>query len=339
MNEDVLPTLEDVAQDAGVSTATVSRCLNDPSRVAEITRNRVLASVARLGYLPNFGARALAAKRTDTYGAIIPTMTNAIFARGLQAFQDELARNDATLLVASSSYDPMIEEQQIRTMIARGIDGLLLIGTRRSKEIDRLLIRRGMPVVIAWTIGRADPHSFVGFDNAAAAAAMAQRAIDLGHRRFAFLSGERRRNDRAADRVRGVKRALKSAGLDPAELAIEESSYSFEDAGIAFRRLIERDPRAGVVMCGNDVQAVGALRMAHDMGLSVPGDVSITGFDDIELATVVEPALTTVHVPHRAMGRRAAEVLLARVRGDGPPQRVKLPTSIVERQSLAAPPT
>lgn len=338
MNEDALPTLEDVARNASVSTATVSRCLNDPGRVAEATRLRVLASVAELGYLPNFGARALAAKRTDTFGAIIPTMNNAIFARGLQAFQDELARNEATLLVSSSSYDPAIEEQQIRTMIARGVDGLLLIGTRRSRKVDDLLARRGLPVVIAWTIGRADPHSFVGFDNAAAAATMARRAIELGHRRFAFLSGERRQNDRAAERVRGVKRALKTAGIDPAELLIAESPYAFHEAGKAFRSLFETRPRPTIVMCGNDVQAVGALKMAHDMGVAVPGDISITGFDDIELATVVEPALTTVHVPHLDMGRRAAEVLLDQVRSGGRPQRVKLPTGIVERQSMAAPP-
>ena len=338
MRGEGLPTLEDVARDSGVSTATVSRCLNDPSRVALHTRERVLASIASLGYSPNFGARALAAKRTNTFGAVIPTMDSAIFARGLQAFQDELGRNDATLLVSSSSYDPEIEERQVRTMIARGADGLLLIGRRRGKSVERFLARQGVPVVIAWTIGKAGPHSVVGFDNAAGAAALARRAIELGHRRFAFLSGERRANDRAADRVLGVRRALRAHGLDPDALAVEESPYAIAEAGEAFRRLVETRPRPSIVMCGNDVQAVGALMMARELGLSVPGDVSVTGFDDIELATVVAPALTTVHVPHRDMGRRAAEVLLAHVRGVDGPRRVKLPTRLVERDSLAAPP-
>jgi len=338
MKGEELPTLEDVARDAGVSTATVSRCVNEPWRVAEGTRNRVLDSISRLGYSPNFGARALAARRTDTFGAVIPTMTNAIFARGLQAFQDELGRNDATLLVSSSSYDPAIEERQVRTMIARGADGLLLIGKRRSKEIDRFLERRGVPVVIAWTVGKAGPYSFVGFDNAAGAAALARRAIELGHRRFAFLGGLRRTNDRANDRVLGVRRALREHDLDPDALAIEEVPYSIDRAGEAFGRLVQGCPRPSIVMCGNDVQAVGALKMARRMGLSVPRDISVTGFDDIELATVVEPALTTVHVPHRDMGRKAAEVLLAQVRGTDGPQRIRLPTAIVERESLARPP-
>ena len=337
MEKPELPTLEDVARDTGVSTATVSRCLNTPWRVAERTRDRILTSVEKLGYLPNFGAQAWASQRTNTFGAIIPTMTNAIFARGLQSFQDRLMSNNATLLVSSSSYDPAVEEAQIRTMIARGADGLLLIGARRSEAIERFLEDRGMPVVIAWTIGKAGPFSFVGFDNIAGTAALAERAIALGHRRFAFLSAIRHMNDRASERVRGVRRALRAHGLDAEGLPIVEAPYSFDAAGEAFKHLMRQPAPPSIVMCGNDVQAVGALKMARRLGLSVPGEVSITGFDDIELANVVDPGLTTVHVPHREMGTCAADVLLAQVRGAAGPQRIKLPTTIVERESLAAP--
>ena len=129
------PTLTDVAKKSGVSTATVSRCLNTPDRVAKRTRDKVEDAIAMLGFTPNFGARVMASKRTYTIGAIIPTMENAIFASGLQAFQDELHKQGYTLLVASSSYDPKIEEEQIRTLVARGVDGLLLIGHDRSPEI------------------------------------------------------------------------------------------------------------------------------------------------------------------------------------------------------------
>ena len=120
-----IPTLEDVAAQSGVSTATVSRCLNSPGQVSKSTRERVMQAVSDLGYAPNFGARALAAKRTNTFGAIIPTMENAIFARGLQAFQDELREHGVTLLVASSSYSPDQEEEQIRSLVTRGADALL----------------------------------------------------------------------------------------------------------------------------------------------------------------------------------------------------------------------
>ena len=338
MDKRPLPTLEDVARETRVSTATVSRCLNEPWRVAEPTRNRILASVAELGYTPNFGARALAAKRTDTFGAVVPTLSNAVFARGLQAFQDELSRNGATLLVSSSSYDDRVEEAQIRTMVARGADGLLLIGKRRGEAVYRFLERRGIPVVIAWTIARPGPWSYVGFDNAAGIAALTERAVALGHERFAFLGAERAMNDRAAERVRGARRVWRRHGLDVAALPVVEVPYDIDAAGDAFARLMARAPRPTVVMCGNDVQAVGALKRAHALGIGVPEEVSITGFDDLEIASVVTPGLTTVHVPHRDMGRRAAEVLLAQARGDDDPRGVRLSTRVVERQSLGPPP-
>ena len=123
-NNRSVPTLDDVALLAGVSTATVSRCINSPDRVVEQTRAKVHRAIEALGYTPNFGARVMAAKRTSTIGAIIPTMENAIFARGLQAFQEELYANGYTLLVSSSLYKPEIEREQIRSLVGRGTRGV-----------------------------------------------------------------------------------------------------------------------------------------------------------------------------------------------------------------------
>ena len=159
------PTLDDVAKLAKVSTATVSRCLNNPDRVVEATRQRVLSAVDTLGYTPNFAARVMAAKRTSTIGAIIPTMENAIFARGLQAFQEELHQHGYTLLVSSSAYKPDIEEEQIRTLIARGADALLLIGHDRASRIYDDLERRKIPALIAWSYLPDAHFPSVGFDN------------------------------------------------------------------------------------------------------------------------------------------------------------------------------
>ena len=133
MNEFAKPTLDDVARAAGVSTATVSRCLNAPDRVIATTRERVMQAVEALGYTPDFGGRALASRRTNTVGAIIPTMDNAIFARGLQSFQEALSRFGKTLLVASSGYSPAREREQMEVMASRGVDGLLLIGSARPE--------------------------------------------------------------------------------------------------------------------------------------------------------------------------------------------------------------
>ena len=332
-----LPTLEDVANAAGVSTATVSRCLNEPDKVSEHTRERVMQTVEKLRYSPNFGARAIAANRTGTYGAVIPTMENAIFARGIEAFQKTLVDNRATMLVASSSYDREREASQIRTVVARGADGLLLIGTDRDPEIYTFLAERNIPAIVTWACSKDKTVSFVGFDNLQASKQLAQTAISMGHRNFAYISAHTKMNDRARDRVQGAREALFEAGIDPGSMPVIETKYSISCGQAAFLETIRHDTRPTIVMCGNDVLAVGAVQAATNAGLKVPDDISITGFDDIELATVINPPLTTVHVPHRDMGRIAAETLLSLVKGPSDPIQITLDTYIVDRGSLNRP--
>lgn len=326
----------DVARLAGVSTATVSRVLNYPDRVDRETRDRVFGVIETLGYTPNFGARALASKRTNTVGAVIPTMENAIFARGLQSFQETLSSSGTTLLVSSSGYDADREAEQIRALIGRGADGILLIGSARSLAAIDLLSKSRIPHVMAWSIGQSSDN-YVGFDNVAAAADLARKVIGLGHTRIAMIAGITEMNDRAASRVAGVRAAIMEAGLNVAGLDIVEARYSFDAARVAFDRLMAAESPPTAVICGNDVLAVGAISQAKNRGLVVPDDVSITGFDDIDIASVVEPALTTVHVPHRRMGVAAAEILLAMIEGRAANFRQILKTHIVERKSLASP--
>jgi LacI family transcriptional regulator len=337
MNDFARPTLDDVARAAGVSTATVSRCLNAPERVIAATRERVMRAVDALGYTPDFGGRALASRRTNTVGAIIPTMENAIFARGLQSFQEALSKAGKTLLVASSGYDPAREREQMEVMISRGADGLLLIGSARPESSIEYLHRRGVPHLGAWNLGGPDGY-FVGFDNRAAAIELTERVIARGHRRIAMIGGISFMNDRARDRIDGVRHSVRAAGLGNGELPVIEAAYSFEEGAAAFGALMAAKPRPTVVMCGNDVLAVGAMRKAREMGLKVPQDVSITGFDDIDLSAVVDPGLTTVRVPHRRMGQAAAEMLLKLINKEPVDRQIEIPTAIVERGTLGPPP-
>ncbi len=332
------PTLADVARMAGVSTATVSRCLNDPARVVGPTRDRVLAAVDALGYSPNFSARALAVRSTSTLGVVIPTMDNAIFARGVQAFQEELGRNNKTLLIASSGYRADLEAAQIRTLVARGADALLLIGLDRSAEIYAFLRRRNVPTVAAWCFAPDAPLPCVGFDNVAAMADLARQVLGHGHRRLGMISAPVASNDRARGRAAGVRLAMAEAGLPADALTLVETDYGIETGAAALHDILARAPDTTAVMCGNDVLAVGALRAARQAGLRVPDDISITGFDDIDLATLAEPGLTTVHVPHRDMGRRAARALLDAIDSGGRPVGIALATEIRHRGSLAAAP-
>ncbi|KNX41037.1 Catabolite control protein A [Roseovarius tolerans] len=332
------PTLEDVARAAEVSTATVSRCLNTPGKVSDDTRLRVMAAVAALGYAPNFGARAMVSRRTRTIGAVIPTMENAIFARGLQAFQEELRTLGYQLLVASSSYRQDVEEEQIRSLVARGADGLLLIGHDRAPQVTEFLQQRGLPVLVTWAYDPAQTGVSVGFDNRRAMRTLAEKTLDLGHRDIAVITAPLADNDRARARVDGIRDAIAARGLSIEGLRLIETDYGITTGGDAFAALMQTSPRPTVVMCGNDVLAVGAVKRARALGLSVPGDVSITGFDDIDIASVVEPALTTVHVPHRAMGAAAARCLIRMIEENGAVAPQELDAHVTWRDSLGRPP-
>lgn len=330
------PTLEDVAKAARVSTATISRSINEPQKVAESTRDRIQMVIRELGYTPNVGGRILASNRSNTVGAIIPTMANAMFANGLQAFQQELANGGVTLLVASSGYDSAEELRQIKSLMAHGADGLLLIGDQRPQETIDFLTMRNVPYVTSWCFKSDPDRVFAGFDNTAAAAAMTRHVLALGHRQIAMIAGHAKDNDRASNRITGVKRAVKSLP-DAQLLKTIETDYSLENGGDAFERLMALPTPPSAIVCGNDVLAAGAIVRAQKLGVTIPDDVSITGFDDINLATAVYPALTTVRVPHTEMGRAAAKLLLEMLSGNARPASTKFETEIITRQSLAAP--
>ena len=329
-----IPTLDDVADAAGVSTATVSRCLNEKQKVTPKTRQRVMAAVESLGYTPNFNARAMAAKQSHTIGAIIPTMENAIFARGLQAFQETLHGKGYNLLVSSSAYQPSLEAQQIRELVARGADGLLLIGYERAESVYEYLERRGVPTVLAWASMQDKAYPSVGFDNRAAMRLLADRVIALGHQRIAVISGITKGNDRAKERLLGIKDSWTAHGFYLDDLTVIETPYGTENGAIAFSELMQTDVKPTVIMCGNDVLAAGVISKARDLGFDVPNDVSVTGFDDIELAKHVYPALTTVHVPHREMGRIAAQSLVNLIEKKSEGMIHQLDVSIKMRASL-----
>ncbi|MEM7528307.1 MAG: LacI family DNA-binding transcriptional regulator [Pseudomonadota bacterium] len=332
------PTLEDVSKAAGVSTATVSRCLNTPDLVATATRERVAEAIAALGYTPNFAARVMAAKRTMTIGAIVPTLENAIFARGLQAFQEELNRSGYTLLVASSAYDPVVEADQIKTMVARGADGLLLIGHERDEAIYSYLDTQHVPTVVAWAYDAHRSEVSVGFDNRAAMRMVTEEVLHLGHERIGVISGMRAGNDRVRLRLEGVLEAVSAAGLDRHSVIIVEKPYGVESGAEGFDALMSQVPRPTAIICVNDVLATGAMLRAQGRSYDVPGDISITGFDDLDYARILTPALTTVHVPHRAMGEKAARQLVEMVENKSCGQSIKLDTELKRRGSLATVP-
>jgi LacI family transcriptional regulator len=336
-----LPTIGDVARRAGVSTATVSRVVNLPASVRPELRHRVEAAVAQLGYMPHAGARTLKSRRTGTIGAIFPTIDNAIFSKAIDALQRRLAEAGHQLLIATNDYSPATEESQALNLLTRGADALLLCGVGQRPSLMARLKARAVPVVHVMSWPPPPGLACVGFDNARAMAQVVRYLLDLGHRRIAMLAGVTRDNDRAAARLAGVRDALAVAGLKLPAAYVVERRYGLAAAREGLQQLMRVPTPPTAVVCGNDVLAFGALFEAQRLGLDVPGELSIVGFDDLELASHLQPALTTVHVPAEAMWRRAAEHVLARLAGeDGlrTPPSSEVEVSLVVRGSTGPPP-
>ena len=313
-----MPKLEDIARAAGVSTATVSRALNNPASVSEALREKVSNKVMELGYVPSGAARALASNRSFTVGAVIPTLNNAIFAASISAFEATLSAAGYTLLVTVSNYDQQHEIEQIRRLLERGVDALMVVGLDHLDEAWVLLERTNCPVVAIWGHDPDAPVPCMGFDNAAAAAAAVDHLVQLGHERIAMIAGVSKGNDRAIARRRGVEEALRQHGLPVDPALFVERPYSHADGREAFAHLMDRGAPPTAIVCGNDVLAMGAIFEAQARGISVPGDVSIIGFDNLPITEHLQPALTTLDVPSQQMGEAAAEAITDYLR-DGTP--------------------
>lgn len=334
VNQRLRPTASDVAKLAGVSTATVSRYFSDPDRIRKTTASRISNAIESLNYVPDMNAKALASRRNDVVGMVVPTLENAIFAEGVEALQAWLNKRNITLLVASSGYNPYNEYHQVQRLISHGVSGLVLIGTARLGKTQRLIKSRNIPYCLSWCFRDDCDDPQIGFDNYSAGAAMAQEIIDLGHKKIGILSGIRDWNDRATDRVQGALDRFESVGLSVPPELILESQYNHLAAGRSLASLLSINPDLSCIFCANDVLAAGAIKEAHKMNKVVPRDLSITGFDDIAMAQILTPALTTVRLRHKFMGEVAGECLLEAIESSGPVKSVNIPFSIVKRESL-----
>ena len=329
--------LDDVARVAEVSLATASRALSTPHLLKPATLARVQEAARLLGYMPHGAARALASRRTHTIGAIIPTLDNAIFASSTQALQRELGEQGYQLLLGSHEYDSDREVKVTRALLERGVDGLVLVGTDHSPELYQLLVGFRSPYVLTWSLDESNHHHCVGFNNREAAARVAQYLYGLGHREFAMISGFAAHNDRARDRITGVREALSARGIQLGFQRVVETSFSVQSGREALRAVLQSAPRPSAVICGNDVLAQGVLIEALALGIDVPGLLSITGFDDMELAAQLPPGLTTVRIPTAEIGRRTALHLLARLSGEKTERRTELAVELIVRGSTAPP--
>ena len=215
------------------------------------------------------------------------------------------------LLIGTSGYDRETEARQAINLVSRGADALVLCGLGQSPELMQFLRGRDFPTVHAMSWPAPAGMVCVGFDNQRAIGQAVRYLLDLGHRRVAMLAGLAQHNDRAAARIVGVQQALKAAGLALPDQHLVERPYGLAEAREGLRQLMATQPAPTAIVCGNDVLAFGALLEAHKLGIAVPGQLSIIGFDDLEMARHIQPTLTTLHVPTPLLWRTVAERLIA----------------------------
>jgi LacI family transcriptional regulator len=308
--------LLDVARDAGVSPATVSRAIAQPELVNAATLARVRLSAARLGYVPGGAARALASGRSMTIGAVVPTLDSAIFARALQSMQTRLSQHGFQLLVASHDYNAAAEAEAIRVLLARGVDGLMLVGAERPDATWELLDAAGIAVVLTWCGDRR--ASSVTVDNEKAGRLAAQHLLDLGHRRIGAIVG-----------------ALRKAACDLPDWLVSEQPLTLAGGrtGCSSMLALEQPPTA--LIGGIDMLAIGCIEEAHSRGLAVPKTLSVVGIDNIEMSAHIFPPLTSVHLPVARIGEVAASCLLDELSGPGVKSALELPIELVSRKSSA----
>lgn len=324
-------TLSDVAREAGVSAATVSRAISNPGQVRGETLRRVQEVARRLGYVPDAKGRALVSGRTHCVGVVVPTLDSPIFSRALHAMQRALSGGGYQMLVASHEYDSQLEDLAIRNLLAQGVDGMILVGAERAPGTWEALDAARLPVVLTWVA--APGRDAVAVDNEKAGAMIADHLMDLGHRDFGVVMGSPKHNDRQAARLAGVRSALTARGLALSDSRIVEAPISLTGGRIGFSTLFSLATPPSAIIGLIDILAIGVLIEAQARGLEVPSDLSVAGIDNLEIAEHTHPPMTTIGLPYGQMGRLAAERVLEQLSRRSQPQATFLDVELVERRS------
>lgn len=306
--------ISDVAREAGVSPQTVSRALNNKGEISGDTRARVLETVRRLGYRPNTLARGLVTHRTYTLGLVVPDIANPFFSEVARGAEDAAHEAGYSLLFCNAVESPEREMDALRTLEAQRVDGILLCSSRLSDEDLAGLLSRLPPVVLANREPAVAGMQCVRVDDEFGARAATQHLLGSGRRCIGLLAGPAASRS-GRSRTRGYNAVLAEAGLpiDP-DLEVHGAPY-LDDGCERATRLLHEHPEIDALLCYNDLVAVGALQACAALGKRVPEDIAVIGFDDIPLAALVAPPLTTLRSDRRALGRAIVQLMLQAIEG------------------------
>ncbi len=330
--------VQDVAREAGVSVASVSRVVNMPDKVGPEVRHRVEAAIAKLNYIPSGAGRALITRRTRIIGVLVPQLAYVVHSAFIEALQQRVGSAQYNVVLGLVGYGRETEYAEVRRLLIAGAEAMTLIGEQRDPAIYEALDARGIPYVLNSVYHPDSPHPTVGYDNQGVIRELTGRLIGLGHRGFAVMAGDWARTDRLAERLAGFRAALAEHDIAPREDWILTGEPAAAAGRVAFRQLMTGEMVPTAIVCFSDAQAMGALLEAQTMGIAVPRQVSITGFADHELAAQLSPSLTTVRIPFREMSICIGDYLLDRLRGEPVQHATRIDAPIMWRESTGPAP-
>lgn len=330
-------SIQDVARQARVSVATVSRVFNLPGKVTPATRERVEQIAKKLGYVANASARTLRTQRSRVLGVVLPTLLNPVFAECLSGIASAATAAGYAILPITTEYELAQEDRAVNLLLAGNVDGMILVVSNpaTSKALERLQLA-GVAYALAYN--RHADHPCVSVDSEAAVSAVVKRLARLGHSRITLVTGQLVASDRAQQRLRGYQQAMTSLKLKSTQVL----EVSFVSSAVdELRKLLTHAQRPTALVCSNDLLAIRCIRAANLAGLKVPGDISVVGFDGIALGEDLTPMLSSITQPNAGIGRSAVELLVQAISGGNqllPSASVVLPYGFRQGESFAAPP-
>ncbi|MGE5550477.1 MAG: LacI family DNA-binding transcriptional regulator [Bacteroidota bacterium] len=330
-----MSTISDVARAAGVSVATVSRVLNQSDKVRPETKERVVQAIERLQYTPDASAKALRSRRTNLIGVVIPDVSSIYYLELLKGIENTAIESNYNLIICDAQNSPQRENEYMRMLSERRLDGFIIVNTLLPAEQIGRLAKQGFPLVL---IGRELPGGHVSsimVSNLHGACEAVAHLIRHGHKRIAYLRGMLHPDDE--ERFAAYRQTLTEHGLTFDPQLVERGNFTEEGGARAVQKLLQR-AEFTALFAGNDEMAIGAMEKAKQMGLQVPGDLAIVGFDNIRLARHVSPGLTTADMPKYQLGATAAKKLLEALSDDHIAyEKVVFRTELVIRQSCGCP--
>lgn len=333
---DMPVTLRDISKEAGVDIATVSRALNGSYGVHKDTREKVVAVAKRLNYRVNLMAKSLAVGKSHTLGLLVPDIGNPFVTELVRGAEDAAYAAGYHILLCNSYLNPAREVQYMHSLLDKRVEGILMHSVQSLTKLEmKELIASGIPVVLLHQPPNTSVFSGVCVDNFLGGTLAGKHLVELGHRRLAYLNGPRGHGN-FMERAKGFTKAGAKLNVSP---IIMHGPPNYEGGYQMAQKLLAQHPEVTAIFAANDVTAFGIARAIYEAGLSIPGDVSLIGFDNVELANVVRPPLTTIHQPKYELGEAAVEILLALAKkgSQGVPEHREFGVRLVTRQSTAPP--